>query len=280
MQQGLNLEDWKKTISDAYGLHCRKIQFIGGEPTLYPHLIELISFARSLGYTFVEVYTNGTVLTDKLKEAFIKYKVNLAFSVYSFDKSVHDAITLKFGSQEKTIESIKWSIKSGLSIRAAIIDIGLNSSTIEKTKQLLTEIGVTSVDIDRNRGIGRGSKSVKSTSPMDELCGNCWKGKLCVTPSGEIFPCVFSRFISIGNVLDGLENILLKRELIDFRLQMKQHNQTNKRLRFSADCSPDECSPDGGGCEPDCTPNAYCSPEHDDPDDCSPMVGGCSPNEK
>jgi len=260
MNQKMQLEDWKKTLSDANSLGCRKVQFIGGEPTVYPHLTELIEYARLLGFDFVEVFTNGTLFTEKIKQAFLKHQVNLAFSVYSSNESIHDSVTLRRGSYVKTIESLKWALNSGLSVRAAIIDVGINSETVEQTRELLQQLGVTSIGIDRNRGIGRGSSSVKSNSPMDELCGKCWQGKLCVTPSGDIFPCVFSRFCSVGNIDLGLAEVIQGDSLLNFRSTLK--SKIYKAV--GSTCNPQ--------CGPDCSP-AECSPQTD----CGPLT--CSPRD-
>jgi len=252
-------DDWKKIMLEGYNAGCRKIQFIGGEPTISPYLPELIKYSFELGYEFIELFTNGIHFTDKIKEALIKYKVNLAFSLYSSNDKIHDAITKLDGSHNHTIQSIKWTINSGLTIRVAIVDVGLNTHTIDDTKALLKNIGVFNISVDKTRGIGRGNDSINTQSQIDELCGKCWKGKLCVTSSGEIYPCVFSRFWSVGNARDGLNKILESERLLEFRLQQKEKTQehylsiNNCNPQCGPDCSPAECTP-----QSDCNP--FCGP--------------------
>ncbi len=43
---------------------CRAVGFLGGEPTVYPHIIESVGFARELGYTRISICSNGTRLRD------------------------------------------------------------------------------------------------------------------------------------------------------------------------------------------------------------------------
>lgn len=43
----LGLEDWLDALRQAANLGCRKVQFIGGEPTLHPDLPKLIASARA-----------------------------------------------------------------------------------------------------------------------------------------------------------------------------------------------------------------------------------------
>lgn len=274
MKQGMGHEDWKNVLRDGYEAGCRKVQFIGGEPTLLPNLIDLLNYARSLGYSYLEIYTNGTHFTKELKNAFLTNNVKLAFSYYSSDSLIHDKVTTKKGSQEKTGRNIEWAINAGLDVRVSIIDLGFNTSTINETKKTLTDMGVKKIGIDRVREVGRGERTIKTNSQMDELCGKCWQGKLCVTPTGEIFPCVFSRFYSLGNAKDGIANALSTNRLFSFRSSQRlaelKKSELSGNTVVNSDCSPDwTCAPDfGHDCEPD-------DPDHE----CSPYTGGCNPKE-
>ncbi|WP_412769495.1 SPASM domain-containing protein [Mycobacteroides abscessus] len=58
-------------------------------------------------------------------------------------------------------------------------------------------LGVDNIRVDQNRGVGRGR-----TPDSSQLCGNCASGRVAVSPSGEVWPCVFSRWLPIGNVLE------------------------------------------------------------------------------
>jgi len=276
----MTFEDWKRVLVDAFSLGCRNVQLIGGEPTIYPHLVELIAVARSIGYAFIEVFTNGTRFSQRLKEALKDFNVALAFSVYSLRQDIHEAVTLRPGSLDKTIDSIRWTVAAQLPVRVGIIDTQINSDTIEDTRSFLKELGVGSVSVDRVRGVGRGAQSKKSpTSQFDELCGECWKGKLCVTSSGEAFPCVFSRFCSVGDVRNGLASILNTDELATFRSTAmdRVHSQQaqcypNRTCSPATSCQPEYCNPNYDVCNPKCAPHT-CGPN------CNPSHGGgnCEP---
>jgi organic radical activating enzyme len=254
LHQRMAYGDWKRVLSEAYELGCRNVQFIGGEPAIYPHLSDLIENARSLGYEFVEVFTNGTVLTEKLKQVFKRFGVIVAFSFYGSEPTVHEAVTLQAGSYAKTVQSIKWAVENELQVRVAIVETEKNAATIEATKAFLTSLGVTSVGVDRVRGIGRGSRGVQIDSQFDELCGKCWDGRLCITPKGEIFPCVFSRFCPVGTIDFGLAAALQGERLSNFRSTVKS------KARSSSSCNPQ--------CGPDCSP-ATCNPQTN----CNPFCG-------
>ena len=131
-----------------------------------------------------------------------------------------------------------------------------NAVYVENTIEFLQGLGVTSVGIDRVRGIGRGNALTPNASPFEELCGSCWKGKLCINPDGEVSPCVFSWFHTVGNVKQGLPNILKSETLHDFRTRSRA--QDLKRFN----CQPRYCPPDLQPCMPECAPACQpCVPE-------------------
>jgi sulfatase maturation enzyme AslB (radical SAM superfamily) len=215
--QRMTYADWLRMLREAAELGCRKLQFIGGEPTIYPQLPELIGEARRLGYDFVEVFTNGTTFTERIKRAFLTHKVHLAFSIYSAAAPVHDSITLHYGSFEKTKANIEWALLKGLGVRAAIIKMKENASKVERTRAFLEELGVKKIQVDSIRGVGRGLTDKVVESPVNELCGRCWEGKLCVTSTGKMLPCIFARLSQVGTVNDNMKNVIQGKPLMDFR---------------------------------------------------------------
>lgn len=233
---GMEYKDWCSVMEEAASLGCRKIQFIGGEPTVHPHLPDLIVGARRIGFDFIEVYTNGTRLTEELCRHLSENCVNLAVSFYGSQATIHDAVTTRRGSFAKTVSGIERALRYDIPIRVGIISMEENWHDLENTKALLESLGVTNVGTDRLRGIGRGGDRNRVSDPFEELCGACWRGKLSVNSAGEVSPCVFSHFCTVGHIFEGLENILMKPVLHDFRF----HTQAKESLSW---CTPPECNP-------------------------------------
>jgi radical SAM protein with 4Fe4S-binding SPASM domain len=248
----MRYEEWRDVLTEGYSLGCKSMQFIGGEPTLYPKLLQLISHARTIGYEFIEIFTNGTLLNDSLLLYLRTHEVRLAFSVYAASAKTHDDITQRHGSFEKTIESVRLALKHMLPV--GIVAMESNLGEVDDTKRLLQGLGVYSIGVDRVRGIGRGGNFVPNHDPFTELCGSCWKGKLCIDPDGNAFPCVFSSFYSVGNVKNGLTSIMGNVALKHFRQKVRDQEQT----KDGAVCDPDTCHPQTRPCSPDCAP--ACSP--------------------
>lgn len=57
--------DWVRVLNQATNLGVRMVQFIGGEPTLHPDLVDLVDHALRRGLA-VEVFSNLVHVTDKL----------------------------------------------------------------------------------------------------------------------------------------------------------------------------------------------------------------------
>jgi MoaA/NifB/PqqE/SkfB family radical SAM enzyme len=307
LSEGMELEDWMGALDEAARLGCKRVQFIGGEPTLHPGLPRLIEHARAAGYEEVCVYTNGTRFTDALKAAFVVHGVSLAFSVYGSNGEVHDPIAQRRGSFEKTHRAIRWAVEAGLAVRAGVVEMAANAHDMPGTRRMLEEAGVREVNVDRLRGLGRGSAERPGEPQLKELCGRCGSGKVCVSSSGEIYPCVFARFAPLGHLREGgLAAAFAGAPLRRFREALidSYGGPAGERAapdRVHVSCSPEmpagDCNPEkpAGDCNPekpagDCNPEkpaGKCNPEIP-PGPCIPeqpswarpyVASGCSPEE-
>lgn len=71
---------------------CRAAGFLGGEPTVYPRILEAVAYAKGLGYDRISICTNGTRLSDpafcaELAEAGL---TRVTLSVHSHRAEVED----------------------------------------------------------------------------------------------------------------------------------------------------------------------------------------------
>jgi len=214
----MRIADWCRAMEQARAVGCKRLQFIGGEPTVHEGLTELIEHAKSVGFGFCEVFTNATLLSDDLVDTFKRHRVRVATSFYSSDPGTHDRITAQAGSFDKTVEGIKSLVQNRIPVRAGVILLDENATHLRKAKKLLRELGVRWIGKDEVRGVGRGLRYMRGAKHEHELCGQCWKRKLCITSSGDVYPCVFSRDTPVGNFLtDGIHSILNVGQLHTFR---------------------------------------------------------------
>jgi MoaA/NifB/PqqE/SkfB family radical SAM enzyme len=149
----MTVPDWERVIMEARDLGVEAVQFIGGEPTLYPGLSRLIRCALQSGLR-VDVYSNLVHVTPELWELFQLPGVSLGTSWYSADPITHAKITGSVGSYWRTRANIVEALRRGIQIRAGIVE-AIDGQDVDAARARLLELGVTAVGMDRARGVGR-----------------------------------------------------------------------------------------------------------------------------
>ncbi len=176
------MSDWERVITEARDLGVEAVQFIGGEPTLYPGLGRLITYALQSGLR-VDVYSNLVRVTPELWELFQLPRVSLGTSWYSADPTTHAKITGTVGSYWRTQANIAEALRRGILVRAGIVEV-LDGQDVEGARQRLLELGVTAVSTDRARGVRRAAQSSPVTQA--ELCGWCGDGRAAISGAGDL----------------------------------------------------------------------------------------------
>lgn len=195
-------EYWRKTFRWAQSKKYEQLQFIGGEATIHPDFVELLQYACDLGFD-VEVFSNGVSLNRKIRSQLAACGPSMAFSLYSEVEAQHDAVTGARGSFRRTMESIEWCAAQGLRVRVAMISVAEDLSTMQTAEANLAKIGVKLVTYHRVQRVGRAAGAQTFSEIGPERCGMCGLGMICVTASGDVRECVFSRDRRIGRVGEG-----------------------------------------------------------------------------
>jgi sulfatase maturation enzyme AslB (radical SAM superfamily) len=226
-------------------------------------LPRLIGLAKSLGYEFIEVFTNLLDLPEGLLQCFVDHQVRIATSAYSNSSSVHDEITNRLGSFDRTMRNIDRILAAGLSLRVGVTRMLQNRDGVEHTISFLRRKGVQQVGCDEMRGFGRALRG-NDTPKLQSLCGKCAGATLCVSPEGAVSPCIMSKAWSVGSILDApLRELVRSTRLRDLRREI--HSQTIASTEQGQVPSPNNCEP--SLCNPQCLP--WCGPS------CPPL---CNPS--
>jgi len=244
------------------------VQFIGGEPMLHPALPALIECALQRGLR-IEVFSNLVRVPSTLWTLLEQNGVSLATSYYSDDPTEHDTVTGR-PSHARTRANIAEAVRRKIPVRAGVIEVR-QGQRVAAARRDLTGLGVHQIGQDRLRQVGRGVR--ESRPDMSQLCGRCTSGVIAIAPDGAVWPCVFSRWLPIGNVLDdALSDILGSPKAQRVRADLEGEFAT--RVPVGAGKGKDPCDPQcGPSCGPACDPS--CWPTGAGP--CTPN-GGCQPN--
>jgi MoaA/NifB/PqqE/SkfB family radical SAM enzyme len=211
--------DWRtiqSVLADARALGFEGVQLTGGDPLLSPHVGAAAQHTRALGFSGLEIYTNGLALTDAVYAPLLAARADFAFSFYSADPAVHDAITRTPGSQQRTLAAIQRVLADGLRTRASVIVTQHNRHTVAETTALLSALGLPPdcIAVDQERSAGRGrfladELGMPATGAPHALRRSEFAGKASVAADGTVYPCIFSRELPLGSVHErSLEAIL------------------------------------------------------------------------
>lgn len=256
----MTTSDWCRVIDESTTLGIEMVQFIGGEPTMHPDLPHLVDYALGRGIE-VEVYSNLVHVRPELWETFTRPGVRLATSYYADNATQHEAITKRRGSHDRTKRNIIEALRRSIPLRVGIVDV-YDGQRVDQARVELASLGVEEIGYDRLRQVGRGVRN--QAADVNQLCGNCASGVLAVSPQGAVWPCVFSRWLPVGNVREqSLAEIVAGDQCQGVRDELTEHFQQAPEGK----CDP-KCEPYTAGCHPECNPS--CSPR------CSPT--SCRPS--
>jgi uncharacterized radical SAM superfamily Fe-S cluster-containing enzyme len=110
----LEWEDVKKLLDDAASVKPRRqlsVQFSGGEPTLSPHFLPAVRYAREIGYFSVQCATNGIRFAQEEDFAKGAAEAGLRFAYLQFDgvgneNNQHRKVGNLFDVKLKAIENL------------------------------------------------------------------------------------------------------------------------------------------------------------------------------
>jgi len=141
--QGRTTSEIKKEMIGAKDRGSTYLEIIGGETTIRPDIIELISFARDLGFRTIMMATNGRMYSyKKVAKEIIEAGLNsIVFSIHGHTAETHDSLTQVKGSFEQLKKGIENVKEMGLK------DIGSNTTIIKQNYKKLPEIGKLIYDL-------------------------------------------------------------------------------------------------------------------------------------
>jgi radical SAM protein with 4Fe4S-binding SPASM domain len=90
-------DEIKDVLLQAKELGARKIIILGGEPSIYPHLIEMIRFLKEHNLE-IEMFTNGTGVDAELAAILAEAQVRVVLKLNSRDRVVQDQLAGRTGA--------------------------------------------------------------------------------------------------------------------------------------------------------------------------------------
>ncbi len=242
----LSRSEIRDVILQAKNLGAKKIIILGGEPSIYPHLVEMIEFLGREKLE-IEMFTNGSGVDIELASILARERVRVALKLNSWDEEIQDHLAGKKGAYriiQKALRSLKeagypskdlflaistvicrqnigelpamwrWLRQEGIEPYFEVLTPqakGLANTWLTVSPSELKKLFMQLADMDKEE-FGR------HWTPQPPLVGNrCMRHQVsCVTTAtGDVMPCV-GVDIAVGNIRDNsLADIVNNSEVIN-----------------------------------------------------------------
>lgn len=90
LKQEMTLSDWERLVDEVAAHHVPSVLLRGGEPFLFPDIVELLEYINSKGI-FIAIDTNGTMLSRYAADIVRIGNIHLTISVDG-PEQIHDAV--------------------------------------------------------------------------------------------------------------------------------------------------------------------------------------------
>lgn len=143
----LSYDSCIKIIEQLSDCGIMNLSITGGEPFVRNDFWKIIDTILAKEINITEIYTNGSFINNKILDQFHKRNIKPEFSI-SFDGvNCHDWLRGVNGSEKVAINALKLLNESGFTTTVEMALHKNNCHTIEKTVELLSNLGVSGIKI-------------------------------------------------------------------------------------------------------------------------------------
>ncbi len=252
----LSRDEIKDVILQAKELGARKIIILGGEPSIYPHLVEMIHFLDGHGFE-IEMFSNGTGIDAELAKVLAECKVRVVLKLNSMKAEIQDKLAGKKGAYDiiqKAFTTLKAAGYPSVDLFLALSTV-ICQPNFEELPEMWTwirEEGIEpyfevitpqanaldniwlSVDSEKLKGLFNQLAQIdrekfgREWDPQPPLVGNkCMRHQVSclLTATGEVTPCV-GVTIALDNIRNNsLAHILKNSDVVN---NLKNFRETIK----------------------------------------------------
>ena len=136
----------KETVKDAIrqfrDMNGLKLNLSGGEPLLHPDIWELLEYGRERNL-MLSINSNMLLLTDEMVKRLKDLRpYNIQVSLYSTQPDIHDSITNRKGSFERTVKSIGMLVSHDIPVMISCPVMHENHNSIAGIRDYASSLGI------------------------------------------------------------------------------------------------------------------------------------------
>lgn len=227
----LTIDEARDIINQAADAGFITICFVGGEPTVYPHLEQVTAHAADRGL-LPSIITNGLRLDESIIRRLADAGLDtLCVSLNGADASLHDQFVRQPGAFDQTFEHLQLALSLGIETAVSVVPFRsvVDSGAFRRLVEFIREHGcklninypavvgdydhaldelLTPDQIAEVRRLHHQTRSWSDFMMTGEYACPAARNAVYVVPSGEVMACAFVH-ISFGNLFkDSLDAIL------------------------------------------------------------------------
>lgn len=254
----MDINEFYHIIDELVNYGIRKLQIIGGEPFVLKEKLKLYLDYCIGKFDYIEIFTNGTLITDEQIKYIKENNIKIALSVYSYDEEMHNKVTLNQSSWKLTNNTIEKLKLNDITYRVKNVlmkDLDLGNKNTElyelsSVKDIVRLTGRANIELIsdsqlKRKLITKNNFAYKITKNLVEKCisgHNCFSRRLYFSSDLGVYPCVMERRICHGNIKNKHLDEIIDNRILSFT---KDTIEGCKNCEFRYCCF--DCRPDSNG---------------------------------
>ncbi len=215
----------KKDLEDSRK-HCDEVVLTGGEVTIRKDFLEIVSYAKELGYRNIQIQTNGRMFSDIefCKRAIAAGATEFSPALHGYTAEQHDFLTQAKGSFKETVKGIINLKRLGAHVITNTVIVKPNYRNAKEIAGLLVKLGVDQYQLAFVHPMGNALKNFDSMVPAISMAApHIHKGldagiEANVSCMAEAMPYCH---------MEGYEQYVSEKYIPDAMIRGKKHQNTD-----------------------------------------------------
>lgn len=146
IQQELSFPEIVRIMDEIHNAGCLELCLTGGEPLARRDFLEIYAYAKQKGF-LVTVFTNGTLLTEKIADYWAQYPPSMIeISFHGLNQDSFEQITQGAGSYDRCLAGIDLILDRNLPLTLKTTGMTVNRDEILKIKEYVERLGRDRLD--------------------------------------------------------------------------------------------------------------------------------------
>ncbi len=163
----LSTEQVKKLLEEGRANDANEVVFTGGEPTVRRDILEIIAYAKKLGYEFIQLQTNGRMLYYKefCKKLIAAGVTEFAPAIHGPNAEIHDYLVQAPGAFKQAVQGVRNLKELGQYVIMNSVINKINYRYLPQTAKLFVDLKVDQYQFAFIHCVGNAWKNIDLLCP-------------------------------------------------------------------------------------------------------------------